>query len=134
MNIGSFDDLLQAAQQQPDPQRLLFVFAVSELPDDASDEERERFEAGEGGALRPVMTVDKLPREVASFDALREESKGTGAHWDVVFVASLSGRAGIAPNSDEASQPLQMMVQAIHSGTVGQFLAFRRDGDILQLF
>ncbi len=134
MNIGSFDDLLQAAQQQPEPQRLLFVFAASELPDDASDEERLRFEAGEGGALRPVMTVDKLPPEVASFEALRAESEGTGAHWDVVFVASLSGRAGIVPNSDEASQPLQMMVQAIHSGTVGQFLAFRRDGDILQLF
>ncbi|MFP5431069.1 MAG: ribonucleotide reductase subunit alpha [Gammaproteobacteria bacterium] len=133
MNIGSFDDLLQAARVQPDPQRLLFVFAASELPDDASDEERARFEAGEGGALRPVMTVDKLPTEVLSFDALREESKGTGAQWDVVFVASLSGRGGIAPNSDEADQPLQMMVQAIHSGTVGQFLAFHRDGDILQL-
>jgi hypothetical protein len=27
MNISSFDDLLRAAQQQPEPQRLLFVFA-----------------------------------------------------------------------------------------------------------
>lgn len=134
MSISSFADLLQAAQEQPAPQRLLFVFAASELPDDASEEERARFEAGEGGALRPVMTVDKLPAEVASFDALREESKGTGAHWDVVFVASLSGRGGMVPNSDEADQPLQMMVQAIHSGNVGQFLAFRRDGEIISFF
>ncbi len=134
MNISSFDDLLLAAGQQSEPQRLLFVFAASELPEDASDEEKARFDAGEGGALKPVMTVDKLPTEVASFDALREESKGTGAHWDVVFVASLSGRAGIAPNSDEAGQPLQMMVQAIHTGGVANFLAFSRDGDIISFF
>lgn len=134
MSISSFADLLQAAHGQTAPQRLLFVFAASELPEDASAEERTRFEAGEGGALRPVMTVDKLPAEVESFDALREESQGTGAHWDVVFVASLSGRGGMAPNSDEAGQPLQMMVQAIHSGNVGQFLAFRRDGEIISFF
>ena len=35
MNIASFDDLLVAARQQPEPQRLLFVFAGVELPDDA---------------------------------------------------------------------------------------------------
>lgn len=132
MNITSFADLLNAAQQQPEPQRLLFVFTAAELPEDASTEERERFASGDGGALKPVMTVDKLPAEVVSFDVLREESKGTRAHWDIVFVASLSGRAGITPNSDEASQPLQMMVQAIHTGGVGNFLAFSRDGDLVQ--
>lgn len=132
MSISSFDDLLLAADQQSEPQRLLFVFTASELPEDASAEEKARFESGEGGALKPIMTVDKLPAEVASFDALLDESKGTGAHWDIVFVASLSGRAGIAPNSDEASQPLQMMVQAIHTGGIGNFLAFNRDGDIIR--
>ena len=34
MNIASFDDLLVAARQQPEPQRLLFVFAGVELPND----------------------------------------------------------------------------------------------------
>jgi hypothetical protein len=110
------------------------VFAASELPEDATEEERVRFESGEGGALKPVMTVDKLPAEVPSFDSLLDESKGTGAHWDIVFVASLSGRAGMVPNSDEASQPLQMMVQAIHTGGVGNFVAFSRDGDIVRFF
>ncbi|MGE4477305.1 MAG: ribonucleotide reductase subunit alpha, partial [Stutzerimonas sp.] len=38
----SFDHLLHAARQQTEPQRLLFVFAVAELPDDASAAERER--------------------------------------------------------------------------------------------
>jgi hypothetical protein len=134
VDISSFDDLLLAAGQQSEPQRLLFVFAASELPEDATEEERVRFESGEGGALKPVMTVDKLPAEVPSFDSLLDESKGTGAHWDIVFVASLSGRAGMVPNSDEASQPLQMMVQAIHTGGVGNFVAFSRDGDIVRFF
>ena len=99
MDISSFDDLLLAAGQQSEPQRLLFVFAASELPEDATEEERVRFESGEGGALKPVMTVDKLPAEVPSFDSLLDESKGTGAHWDIVFVASLSGRAGMVPTA-----------------------------------
>lgn len=132
MNITSFADLLSASHEQDEPQRLLFVFTSAELPEDASDEERARFESGDGGALKPVMTVDKLPVEVPSFETLVEESKGTGAHWDIVFVASLSGRGGVTPNSDEASQPLQMMVQAIHTGGVGNFLAFSRDGDLVQ--
>ncbi|MEO8923737.1 MAG: ribonucleotide reductase subunit alpha, partial [Caldimonas sp.] len=36
MSISSFDDLLRAAREQPEPQRLLFVFAGAELPDDSS--------------------------------------------------------------------------------------------------
>ena len=33
VNIASFDDLLRAARDQPEPQRLLFVFANAVLPD-----------------------------------------------------------------------------------------------------
>ena len=52
MNQSShFRQLLQAAAAQPDPQRLLFVFAAAELPDDPTPAQRERFAAGEGGAL-----------------------------------------------------------------------------------
>ena len=48
MPLHDFSDLLQAARQQPEPQRLLLVFAAAELPRDASDEEKARFERGEG--------------------------------------------------------------------------------------
>ncbi len=61
MTISSFDDLLQAARAQPEPQRLLFVFAGVELPDDPTANQRQRFEAGQGGALVPLMCVDKRP-------------------------------------------------------------------------
>ena len=41
--IDSFDDLLQVARGRKEPQRLLFVFAGTELPDEATPEQRERF-------------------------------------------------------------------------------------------
>ena len=59
MTISSFDDLLLQARQQAEPQRLLFVFSGAELPDDATAQQRARFEAGAGGALTPLMCVDK---------------------------------------------------------------------------
>ncbi len=58
MNISNFDELLQAARAQAQPQRLLFVFAGVELPDDSTPEQAASFAAGEGGALVPLMVVD----------------------------------------------------------------------------
>ena len=65
MNITQFADLLVAARAQEEPQRLLLVFAAAELPKDATPEEAQRFANGEGGALKPVLGVDKLPQELA---------------------------------------------------------------------
>jgi len=55
MDINTFDDLLRAARQQPDPQRLLLVFAGASLSPDASTAQRAAFEAGVGGELAPLM-------------------------------------------------------------------------------
>ncbi len=133
MTIESFDDLLQAAKSQTEPQLLLFVFTKAELPEDATEQEKVNFAQGIGGTLTPVVCVDKSPEELNSFGALLEESKKTGQDWDVVFVSSMSGHGGIAPNSDQAEQPLQMMVQAIQSGGIGSFLAFSKTGEILDI-
>ena len=78
MSISSFDDLLRAARQQPEPQRMLFVFTGAELPDDSTPEQRRDFAAGAGGALVPLMCVDKTPDELTTFAALAEESRATG--------------------------------------------------------
>ena len=134
MSITCFDDLLRAADAQPEPQRLLLVFVTAELPADASPAERQRFEAGQGGALKPVLCVDKLPEELADFPTLRAESARTGVAWELLFAAGLSGRAGIAPNPDEAEQPLKRMVAAIESGSIGSFLAFDRDGQTVAFY
>ena len=131
--IASYADLMQAVQEQPEPQRLLFVFCRAELPDDASAEEKAAFERGEGGALTPVVCVDKSPDEVAAFSSLVEESRETGQPWDVVFVAAMSGRGGVAPSSDEAQQPLTMMVESIRMGHIGGYMPLDSEGQPVAL-
>ena len=133
MHIRNYSDLIAAAQAQPEPQRLLFVFARAELPEGATEEQRALFEQGEGGALAPVLCVDKTPEEVTRFQTLIDESALTGMSWDVAFVSAMSGRGGIAPNSDEAEQPLRMMTEQIQAGIVSQFIAIDRSGQLLQL-
>jgi hypothetical protein len=129
--IASFDDLLRVAREQPQPQRLLFVFAKAELPDDSTPEQRARFQDGQGGALLPLMSVDKAPEELHTFAALVEESRAFGDDWVVVFVAGLSGRDGCAPSSDEAGQSLQRMIEAVKTGAFGAFMPFDRQGQPL---
>jgi hypothetical protein len=128
MSISGFDDLLRAAREQPEPQRLLFVFANAVLPDDSTPEQRARFQAGQGGALTPLMCVDKTPEELGTFTALVEESSQFGADWAIVFVASLPGQGGRAPTSKEADPHLQRMVESIKAGSFGSFLPFDRQG------
>lgn len=131
MEIASYPDLLRAARNQPQAQRLLFVFAAAELPEQHTAGQLRRFESREGGTLAPVMCVDKLPDELDDFAALVAESDKTGQRWDIVFVASLSGNGGTAPASDAAEQSLKKMVNAIHQGMVSKFLAFNRSGEIV---
>ncbi|MDL2339061.1 MAG: ribonucleotide reductase subunit alpha [Pseudomonadota bacterium] len=132
MTLSSFDDLLRSASAQDEPQRLLFVFATAGVPDDATDEQRARFEAGQGGTLTPLMCVDKSPDELTSFEALRKESSQFDPAWDIVFVAALSGKAGVAPTSAQAEAPLQSMVDAIKAGRIGAFVPFDGQGQPVQ--
>jgi len=132
MSIESFDDLLRAASEQSEPQRLLFVFATAGVDADATAEQKARFEAGQGGTLTPLMFVDKLPGELASFDALLEESKRSEQAWDMVFVAALPGSDGASPTSLQAEAPLQRMVDSIKSGRIGGFIPFDAQGRPVQ--
>jgi len=129
MNISSFDDLLRAARQQEEPQRLLFVFARAELADDSTPEQRASFLAGSGGALVPLMSVDKVPEDISDFAALEQESCQFGHDWALVFVAALSGRQGVAPDSGTADRALERMMAAIREGRLSAFLAFDRRGE-----
>lgn len=130
--LDDFAALLRVAHEQEEPQRLLFVFARRELGEHATAAQRDAFARGDGGALQPVLCVDKLPHEVESFTALAAESESTGHAWDIVFVGSLEGRGGIVPNPDEADQPLRFMVNAINDGRVAEFAAFDRDGHAIR--
>ncbi|NDP62120.1 ribonucleotide reductase subunit alpha [Polaromonas sp.] len=132
MSISTFNDLLQAARSQPDPQRLLFVFAGVELPDDASPAQRERFEAGQGGALVPLMCVDKRPDELDSFSTLVAESSQFGHDWRIVFAAAMSG-SDRAPTSEDAEKPLERMVESIKRGEHSGFIPFDTQGLAVQI-
>ena len=132
MDIESFDDLLRAARAQPEPQRLLFVFAAAELPEDSTPEQRARFDAGEGGALVPLMSVDKDPGELADFAGLVEETRQFPGDWTMVFVAGLSGRGGRPPSAEEADRSLQRMIEAVKTGAFGACIPFDRRGRPLQ--
>lgn len=132
MEISSFDDLLVAARLQPDPQRLLFVFAGAGLPDDSSPEQRASFAAGVGGELTPMMIVDKSPASLTTFAELSDEACQFGAEWSIAFVASLSGRNGSAPTEVETGRSLERMIEDVKRGTIGAFIPFDRDGHIVR--
>lgn len=128
MSISSFDDLLRSAREQRQPQRLLFVFTAAGMPDDATAEQRARFQAGQGGTLTPLMCVDKAPDELTSFDALLQESRRFDQAWDIVFVAALAGADDLGPTPSQAEAPLQRMVESIKSGRIAGFIPFDVDG------
>ena len=94
-----------------------------------SPEQRAQFEAGGGGALTPLMTVDKIPSEINTFAQLVEESCQHASDWAIVFVASLPGRHGVAPTAREADQSLQRMIESVKTGSFGAFIPFGRDGE-----
>lgn len=128
MNISGFEDLLRVAREQPEPQRLLFVFTDVELPEGSAPEQRTRFLAGEGGALVPLMSVDKKPEDLGTFAELVEESRQFGRDWAVVFVAALAGQNGQAPTGTEADRSLKHMIEAIKTGSFASFMPFDRQG------
>jgi len=133
MNIENFNDLLVMARAQPTSQRLLFVFVGVELPEDATPEQREHFEAGHGGALVPLMCVDKTPQELESFVTLQSEATQFGQPWALVFAAALSGAGSSAPTSADADGPLQAMVEAIKRGDIDGYIPFDTHGNTVQL-
>jgi hypothetical protein len=136
MNIEHFDDLLRAARAQPQPQCLLLVFVQVELPEDSSDAERADFEAGQGGALVPVMCVDLAPDRIAvltGFEQLRAEADGRGAGWEMVLAGAMGGQAGRAPDDAAVGSALDRLVQRVQMGDIDGLIPFNRKGEALEL-
>jgi len=131
VQITDFATLLDAARQQPEPQRLLFVFLQVGLPASATPEEQERFNSGQGGQLMPVICVDKALDELSDFASLVEESdREMGDPWQIVLVAAMSGQNGQMPTSEDAEEPLKQIANDVVSGgDLSAFLAFNRDGE-----
>ena len=130
IKITSYETLLAVAKKQPEPQRFLFVFLKVTRPDEATEEEIRRFDAGQGGFLDPIMCVDKDLNELTSFADLVEESKQVGQEWQMVLIAILAGKNGVAPSSEVAEEPLKKMVRTVQEGgDLSPFLMFDSNGD-----
>ncbi|GAA3899946.1 hypothetical protein GCM10022228_08000 [Halomonas cibimaris] len=129
MAISSFNDLLGEARSQPRAQRLLLVFAKAELPDFPDDEQRRRFEQGEGGVLVPTVCADKTPDELEDFNALLKEAEQTGAEWDLFFVAGMDDVHG----DEEIQNQLSKMTESLQMGNVDSFIAFDKSGEAMSL-
>lgn len=134
MDIASFDDLLRMALQQTTLQRLLLVFCKAELPEDATAQQKAEFDAGEGGVLVPVASVDKFPEALGSFAALSAETLQHGIDWDVLFVAAMNREQNEGPDQIAAvDQALEGMVSAVKAGQVGSFVPFDASGAVVAL-
>lgn len=125
MNIENFDDLLKAARAQPQPQRLLFVFAGATVPDDATPAQRAAFEAGAGGSLEPLMCVDKDPAAVPDFDVLADEARQFGPDWSFVFCAAMDAAGEAA-----TAAALDGLVNAVREGRLAGLLPLDREGRV----
>ncbi|AFI83339.1 hypothetical protein [Methylophaga nitratireducenticrescens] len=126
--LAHFNDFLTIARQQEEPQTLLIVLARRELPTGYTEEQKQRFDRGEGGHLAPQAAVDKRPEELTNFSGLVSEASQMVQDWDAVFVAALLGQNGQAPREANIDQELERMVQAIRDGRINQFLVFDRQG------
>ncbi len=134
MELSSFDDLLRMAMQQTSLQRLLLVFCKAELPEEATSQQKAEFEAGEGGALVPVASVDKFPEALGSFAELSAETVQHGIEWNVLFVAAMNREENEGPDQIAAvDQTLEAMVYAIKAGQVDSFVPFDSSGAVVAL-
>ena len=133
IEITSYDTLLTVGRQQTDPQRFLFVFLQASLSDDHNEEDKQRFNEGQGGELKAIMCVDKNLSELTHFADLVTESKQMEQEWNMVLVACLSGINGQFPSAKEAEEPLKNMVLTVQNGgALSKYLAFDRQGDLIQ--
>lgn len=135
--LESFEDLVRVAREQPVRQRFLLVFAKAILPGGAKTDQVERFHAGQGGALVPVMYADKAEYELETFDDLLAEARhtvdtlgnGVETDWDLVIVGCLDGHGTDEPVQREVDAAFHDLLQALRLGkSLGNLIAFDRTG------
>ncbi len=126
--ISNFQELLDMANEQTDAQRLLFLFAQTDVSKKTRKSDEKR------GTLEPLMCVDKLPSEVESFTSLSLEADKVSKDWDMVFISALAGTAEKAPTTEEAEPFLNQMTNDLTSGqNIGRYVIFDRKENPISL-
>lgn len=132
VDIINYETLLMVGREQKEPQRFLFTFLKAALPKDIEGDEAERFHAGKGGVLQPIMCVDKALDDLTDFSDLVKESENMKQDWQMVLVACLSGVGDSQPAETEVELQLKMMVQMVENGgDLSRYLAFDREGELV---
>lgn len=132
ISLSHFDDFLEIARQQAEPQRLLIILAKRELPEHHSLAQAKQFEDGVGGYLAPLVAVDKQPDEIARFHEFKEESEQIVGDWDAMFVGALVGM-GQLPTQEETDKAIEKMLNAVREGKISAYLTFNNQGLPLSL-
>lgn len=136
--LESFADLLRAAREQPTRQHFLLVFVKAILPDGAKADQVARFHSKQGGALVPVMYVDKDEYELSDFANLLMEAQhtaealgnGVDTDWDLVVVGCLDGRTADEPEPQEIDDAFHGLLRAIRLGqSLCNLIAFDHEGN-----
>lgn len=124
----TFEQLLTMAKEQPQPQRLLFLFAQADHNKSNKSKKMQR------GSLSPVMCVDKLIDELSSFDELVKEADSVASNWQFIFIAGLSGENNQAPTTEQAEPYLNKMTNDLTTGqNIGQYVVIDRAGDPIEM-
>lgn len=126
--ISMFSDLLSMAGEQPDPQRILFLFAATDTTNKSKKRDDKK------GTIEPTMVVDKLPSELTTFSALVKEADSINENWDFVFIASLAGQMKQAPSSEDAQPYLDKMTDDVMTGSnIRRYVVFDREENPIEL-
>jgi hypothetical protein len=126
--ISMFSDLLEMANEQTAPQRLLFLFAATEESNKSKKRDDKK------GTITPTMVVDKLPSELTDFTTLVNEADSINKEWNFVFIASLSGDHNTPPSSEHAEPFLDTMTTDITSGNnINRYVVFDRQENPIEL-
>lgn len=116
-----FKELLDAASNQDEPQRLLFLFAQIEKQESKKHKKRQR------GSVVPLMCVDKLPSELQDFRTFSAEADQISADWDFMVVAGLGGVNGMPPSTEDAEPHLNKMANDLMMGAdLSKYVIFDR--------
>ena len=125
---SNFRKMIDTAEAQDLPQRLLIMLAKSEI--EANDKEK-----GMSGTITPVICVDKTPDEITTFEDFVTEADSINSDWDMMFIASLAGENNEMPTPEEADPVLNRMVNDLMSGQdLSRYLVLDRNEDPVDIF
>jgi hypothetical protein len=123
-----FAELLSKTAEQAEPQRLLFLFADTDVKKAKKSKHHQK------GTITPTMCVDKLPEELTDFSTLVKEADSISKDWDFIFIAGLSGQNGSAPSEDDAEPYLNKMTNDISSGAdLSRYIILDRKEQAIEL-